>query len=71
MWCGKQKVNGVWGFDCFGRWVVFSGGKWTQVDDVVMQPFNFADAQFDLFLIACCQVNKWLDFSGAGQTMIL
>lgn len=36
-----------------------------------MQPFNFADAQFDLFLIAYSQVNKWLDFSGAGQAMIL
>lgn len=50
---------------------LFYIGKWTQVDDAVMQPFNFADAQFALFLIASCRVNKWFDFSGAGQTLIL
>lgn len=49
----------------------FIGRKWTQVDGAVMQPFNCVDSQFDLFLIACCQVNKWLDFSDTGQTMIL
>lgn len=45
----------------------FIGTEWTQVDDAVMQPFNFVDAQFDLFLIACCQVNKQLDFSGTDK----
>lgn len=51
--------------------LLFTKGKWTQVDDAVMQPFHFADARFDLFLIAYCPVNKWLDFSGARQTIII
>lgn len=68
------KVKSSW---CLRFWLPWSmgcfilGGKWTQVDDALMQPFNFADAQFALFLIASCRVNKWLDFSGAGQTLIL